>query len=387
MGIKSALAMLLREVDGARAELIGARARGIERRPRPAALGVEARQVVVEEVVRETADAASLVLRARDGAPFSFSPGQFMTVLVELDGERVRRSYSISSSADASQTVTLTVKRVVGGRVSGHLVARARVGMTLEVMGPSGAFTPAPVFMPPRRLVLLAGGSGITPMMSIVRTLLAREPTTQIGLLYANRSADAVIFDAALQQLAREHAPRLWVKHLWGEVFDAEAAERALGEGLASAGFDGAGVEYFLCGPEPMMRATRAVLMRRGVPDGSVREERFTLAARTIAPKSHAAPSPSRATVQLRVRREAGAPEASVQIACDVSILRAALAAGVELPHSCTEGVCGACRVRALQPEMVEMDSVNCLSAKEIRAGYVLTCVSRARGDLVLVVE
>jgi len=362
----------------------------------PASIG--ARAVVVDRVVRETDDAVSLTLRDRSGAPFVFSPGQFVTLILDVGGERVRRSYSISSSADEARTVTVTVKRVAGGKVSGHLVERAQAGMRLEVVGPAGAFSPSPASAPgsSRRLVLIAGGSGITPMMSIARTLLAREPGARIDLIYGSRSERDVIFRDALDELAREHAPRLSVRHVLGEALDRAAAARELDlldlldpRDLRAR----ADPEYFVCGPEPMMREVRAALAARGVAVAAVREEKFTAAQPLRAAPGDGGPRRSPCandgkTVQLRVRREAGAPPAAeIEIATDVTILEAALAAGVELPYSCTEGGCGACRVRAADPAAIDMSVANCLSSTEIKQGYVLTCVSRARGDVDLHVE
>ncbi|WP_394834240.1 ferredoxin--NADP reductase [Pendulispora rubella] len=371
-----------------RAETIGARPSATrvvrvaknDSAPTPTPMTLGARVVVVADVVRETDDAVSLVLRDPSGAPFVFSPGQFLTLIVEVAGERLRRSYSISSSADVTDTATVTVKRVAGGKVSGHLVERAQAGMHIEVLGPAGAFTPSS-----HALVLFAGGSGITPMMSIARTTLARDPEARIALIYGSRSARDIIFKEALDALVREHAPRLVVRHVLGEALDRTVAARE----LDALGGEHAGrpeTEYFMCGPEPMMQEVRLALGARGVPDAAVREEKFTPARPLRVAPANDAPRAEN-TVQLRVRREGTDPAIEVRIPTNVPILQAALAAGVELPYSCTEGGCGACRVHVDDPSTIDMDVANCLSSKEIREGYILTCVSRARGNVELQVE
>ena len=348
-------------------------------------LGVQVRSVVVEAVQRETPNAVSLVLSDPTGAPFEFSPGQYLTVAVELAGEIVRRSYSISSSAEDTRTATITVKRIAGGKLSGHLVEHARAGMRFDVVGPAGSFTLSDS-TGPRRLVLIAGGSGITPLMSIARTTLTREPEASIRLLYANRNEQDIIFGDAL---AREQSSRMVVRHVLGEVLDREAVARELDALTNGFAFGGSDAEYFVCGPEAMMHQVRTALLERGVPPAAVREERFTLAQPPhVAPPAASSGSAARAAgaVQLRVLRSTDtAPIAEIRIPTDMTILQAALGAGVELPHSCTEGVCGACRVRAVDPGAVEMPMLNCLSSREIKDGYVLTCVSRARRDLQLV--
>lgn len=352
---------------------------------------IGARSMVIEQVVHETKDAVSLVLRDVDGSPFLFSPGQFLTILVEVAGERLRRSYSISSSADVTETATITIKRVPGGKVSAYLVERAHPGMRLEAFGPAGTFTPQPSAAP-RRLVLIAGGGGITPMMSIVRTILAREAEARIELLYANRSEPDVIFKAALSstQCLGASTSRLMVRHVLGAELDHGSVSLEL-DALACSGASGtADAQYFVCGPELMMREVRKALAQRGVPETAVHEERFT-SAPTLHVGDAGAAHPTateQKTVQLRVLSadQTGAA-AVVQIARNATILRAALDAGLELPYSCTEGECGTCRVRAVNPKAVEMDSLNCLSSSDVKAGYILTCVARALGDLDLVLE
>jgi ferredoxin-NADP reductase len=261
--------------------------------------------------------------------------------------------------------------------VSRHLVGHAHEGDAIDVLGPSGAFTPAPA-RGARLLVLVGGGSGITPLSSIARTLLASEPETRIALVYGNVALEDVIFKESLDALAGEHpgAPhRFRVRHVLEQPppgwtggtgrLDGAALAREL-DALDDPDLPGA--EYFLCGPAPMMAANRACLEQRGVAPSRIREERFVSA--------HAVPGAPASTKAHEVTLRMRGGERRVIVGGGRTILETALDAAVDMPFSCAVGGCGTCRVR-LAAGSVAMDEPNCLSADERAAGYVLACVSR----------
>jgi ferredoxin-NADP reductase len=329
----------------------------------------------VAKIVRETADAVSVVLEDPSGAPVPFAAGQFFTLHVRIGDEILKRAYSASSSPLDAQRVAVTVKRVRDGRVSRHIVGHLHEGDVIEVLGPSGSFTPAPS-REPRLLVLVGGGSGITPLASIAHTLLASEPGTRIALVYGNHGLDDVIFRAALDELAARHAgspPRFQVRHVLQEppaswsggtgLLDGAALGREL-EALGDP--EVASAEYFLCGPAPMMAAARAALEGRGVPSARIHEERFVSA--------HAASPATGAAQDVTLRMRDG--ERRIVVPVGRTVLETALDAGVDMPFSCAIGGCGTCRVK-LAAGSVVMDEPNCLSAGERSQGYVLACVSR----------
>ena len=335
------------------------------------------RRLRVAAIVRETADAVSVVLEDPTGSPIHFAPGQFFTLHVRVGDEVLKRAYSASSSALDHQRVAVTVKRVHDGRVSRHVVGHLHEGDAVDVLGPSGAFTPASA-SEPRLLVLIGGGSGITPLSSIARTLLASEPSTRIALVYGNHALEDVIFKDALDALAAEHAadpPRFRVRHVlqhpppgWSGgagLLDGEALAREL-DGLGDA--DIAFAEYFLCGPAPMMAAARAALEKRGVASSRIREERFVSA--------HAAGGASAGSAAQEVTLRMRDGERRVVVAAGRTVLETALDAGIDMPFSCAIGGCGTCRVH-LAAGSVVMDEPNCLSPGERAEGYVLACVSR----------
>jgi ring-1,2-phenylacetyl-CoA epoxidase subunit PaaE len=330
------------------------------------------RRVRVLRVVRETPDAVTLVLEDPTGAPIAFKAGQFFTLHVPIDGQTHKRAYSASSSALETRFVSLTIKRVSDGRVSAHLVNHAREGDLLEVLGPSGSFAPSP-WTRPRRLVLVGGGSGITPLASIALTVLASEPATEVALVYGNRGFGDIIFRDALEEVAVAHAPQFVVRHVlevppqgWGGgtgQLDAQALARE----LDALGGDPSLAEYLLCGPAPMMRAARACLEGRGVAADHMREERF-VSAHASTSSGQGAPQQVKVRFGTRVRELVVAPGQTV--------LEAAVDAGVDMPYSCSVGGCGTCLVR-LADGQVSMDEPNCLTEQERAAGYVLACVSR----------
>ena len=318
----------------------------------------QARAVVVTAVVRETADAVSLTFRDPTGAALAFVPGQFFTIEVVLDGVRLRRAYSASSDARITDTATITVKRVAGGRVSTFLVERAAPGLGLAVLGPSGDFT---LTDPPRHLIAIVGGSGITPIMAIARAVLSGAPDTRLDLIYGNRDRAAIIFADALDALAQAHPTRLQVRHVLGaEGLDAAAIADAV---AAIAPPDDA--RYLVCGPTPMMVAARTALAARAVAPGQIREERVFAPARPAAPI---------AAQPVTIRR--GVATTRVIVAAGDTILEAGLAAGVPLALSCAMGGCGACAVTLIAGDVV-LDEPSCLTAAERGRGVILACVAR----------
>lgn len=335
-----------------------------------------ARAMELVAVTRETADALSLTFAPRDGRPVAFEAGQFLTLEVPVEGVVQRRAYSLSSSAADGARVTVTVKRVPGGLVSNRLHDAAKVGDVVDVHGPSGSFTVGDVTTP-RHVVLVAGGSGITPMMSILCTHLEASPALRFTLVYGNRGPAHVIFRDALDALAARHPDRLAVVHAFEDAPEGwvgvagrldEATCARVFDGLA---FDG-GEHWMLCGPDAMMAAVRAALRARGVAPERVREERFFTPA-----TGRAAGAGEVRLVTLRTP----SGERRVEAKPGMTLLDAGLGAGVDMPFSCTMGGCGACRVKVTAGE-VALDEPNCLTASERAAGYTLACCARAVTDV-----
>ena len=337
---------------------------------------VATRPLTITRVVRETPDAVSLYLTEADGSPLRFTAGQFLSVDVAVGGETLRRAYSLASAALPGHEAHITVKRIPDGRVSHHLNEHAVADTTLAVLGPSGNFTVSPDPVRERHAVLLAGGSGITPVMSIAHTLLLAEPKSRVTLVYGNRGEGDIIFRERLARLAEEHGARLIVDHVLSDPPAGWTGGRGLLDTatiearLAHLGVrDDSSTEYFVCGPTPMMDAAHAALGARSVPAGRIHEERFT------RPEAREHTDHPAVDAELTVR--ADGKETKVIAKAGLTLLEAGLSAGLPMPFSCAMGGCGACRVKLVAGEVI-MDEPNCLSAAEHEEGYVLTCCSTA---------
>jgi ferredoxin-NADP reductase/predicted pyridoxine 5'-phosphate oxidase superfamily flavin-nucleotide-binding protein len=316
------------------------------------------REVRIAEVRRETASAVTLVLDdAGQAGTFDFRPGQFFTLVTDIDGRPTRRAYSASSVPGASR-LEVTVKHVEGGRFSAHVHRNLRAGDTLSVRGPSGAFHVDPAAA--HDVVLVAAGSGITPMMSMIRTL---PEATRIALLYSNRGEEDVIFGDELLRLGKENPDRLSVTHVLTRRrgrLDAAGVRDWLAELRPLED-----TRYYMCGPEALMDTVQGVLTELGVPDQRVHHERYTSGADTTATTT----APQQMVVENGTH-EVG----SVVVEPGQTLLDAGLAAGLPMPYSCTVGNCGDCLVKLRDGE-VAMNGPNCLTPQQKSDGYVLSCV------------
>lgn len=337
-----------------------------------AGTGSPLREVRVTDVRRETPTAVTLVLEdvGRNPGSFDFRPGQFFTLVADIEGRPVRRAYSASSAPGASR-LEVTVKHIDGGRFSAHVHRGLRAGDRLAVRGPSGSFHTEP--QPPDEIVLVAAGSGVTPMMSMIRTRLADRPgRDRIALLYSSRSTEEIIFADELTRLAKDHPDRLSVTHVVTRRdgrLDADGIRRWITDLVPARD-----AHYYTCGPEPLMDAVQDVLAGLGVPAELMHQERFASAADT----GTAVTVPREMTVE-----DDGHAVGTVVVEPGQTLLDAGLAAGLPMPHSCTVGNCGDCMVRLRSGEVTQNDP-NCLTPQQQADGYVLACVSCPLSKLTL---
>ena len=311
----------------------------------------------IAEIVRETADASSFVFQVPDhlADEYRYRAGQFLTFRVELDGVPHMRSYSMSSSPLVDDAMRVTVKRVPGGVVSNWMNDVLAPGDELLATVPAGRFV---VDEGAGEIAAYAGGSGITPVLSIIKTVLAAS-SRRVRLLYANRDRDSVIFGSELAALAGRYPDRLSV------VYHFDLHEGYLGL-PAHGAFAGTAADFFVCGPEPFMDCTRKALADTGVDAARIRTERFT-------------PVPDGP-----VRLGSGAPPVSVSIRLGrqtvrgehrpgSTILQTARALGLRPPSSCEAGSCATCMARVLEGT-TQMRNDEVLTPEEIAEGWVLTC-------------
>jgi ring-1,2-phenylacetyl-CoA epoxidase subunit PaaE len=344
----------------------------------------------VAEVIAETAEANSIRLEVppelRDR--FVFKAGQHLTLRATIDGEEVRRNYSLCTSP-SDEDWRVTVKRIGGGLFSNWIGDRLKAGDTIDVMPPHGSFTTTFDPSRARHAVGIAGGSGITPVFSLIRSILTEEPNSRFTLLYGNRDSSSVIFLEALAGLKDKHLGRFEIYHFLDQedqdidLFNGMLDRERCAEAIARLVRDSADVsDWFICGPGPMMDAAEAALLDRNVSRDRIHIERFTVdrpseaVCREIAQlQTQAAGLTVAVTLDGRTRRVPFA---------EGNILDSARAAGLPAPFACKAGVCATCRARVTSGK-VEMAARYGLTDEEVADGYVLTCQSVPVGDGVAV--
>ena len=340
----------------------------------------------VVEVVDETADARSISFRVPEGAEsaFEYKPGQFLTLAVPSDRDGLAaRCYSLSSSPHDGGPLTVTVKRTVDGYASNWVCDHLEVGSTMRVLPPSGIFTPASL---DADLLLFAGGSGVTPIMSITRTALA-EGSGHVLVFYANRDERSVIFARELAELAAAHPDRLQVVHWLESVQGLPTAEQ-----VKAFAADHLERDAFVCGPAPFMKMTVTALKELDFPRPRRHQEKFVSlggnpfgeAAAVAEDSAQTEDSAAAAGVEVEAGREGpvrleveldGETHVSDDWQPGTTLLEHLEAKGVKAPYSCREGECSACAVRLLAGE-VKMLHNDVLDDEDLADGIRLGCQS-----------
>jgi ring-1,2-phenylacetyl-CoA epoxidase subunit PaaE len=350
-------------------------------------MSVNFHSLAIAEIVEETADARSFRFEVPPelGAAFRFRPGQHLTLRAEIGGEEVRRNYSLCVAPGEGE-LKVTVKRIAGGLFSNWANDSLKPGDRIDVMEPHGSFTWDFSGEAANHYAAFAGGSGITPVMSLLKTAMIEEPRSRFTLFYGNRDSQSVIFLDELARLKNRFMDRLQVHHFLAE----EAEDIDLFNGMLDRSKCGEVLEYlldpaeaaafFICGPGPMMDAAEEALLERGVAADKVHLERFTadrppeaLQAQLDALSREAQGLTMTVTLDGRTRRVPFSAAAG-------NILDSARLAGLPAPFACKAGVCATCRARVVAGR-VEMAARYGLTDEEIAAGYVLTCQSVPKGE------
>ncbi|MGG1945801.1 1,2-phenylacetyl-CoA epoxidase subunit PaaE [Trinickia sp. NRRL B-1857] len=347
----------------------------------------------IREVRPETADAVSVSFEVPPELreQYRFTQGQFVTLKAHVDGEETRRSYSICvgvTDYDRDGELRIGIKRVRGGRFSNFAFDTLQAGHSIEVMTPDGRFFTHLNAEQGKQYVAFAGGSGITPVLAIVKTTLELEPRSTFTLVYGNRSVDAIMFAEELEDLKNRYMNRFVLYNvlsddmqdvdLFNGVLDRDKCAAFLDALVPADSVD----EAFICGPAPMMDAAEAALKAAGVDDSKVHVERF------------GTPLPQAGAPVVDITDET--PAADLEIIIDgnrrkmrlpyegASLLDVGLHAGLALPYACKGGVCCTCRAKVLEGE-VKMDKNYTLEPQEIADGFVLTCQCHPVSERVVV--
>ncbi|MFM1989917.1 MAG: hypothetical protein RJA99_2874 [Pseudomonadota bacterium] len=348
-------------------------------------------RLTIRDVRPETADAISVAFDVppalRDA--YRFRHGQFLTLRETLDGEDVRRSYSVCVGVpdyERRGELRVAIKRVAGGRFSNWAAGALKPGREIDVMTPDGRFTTELDPARARHYAGFAGGSGITPMLSLIETILSTEPRSRFTLVYGNRTVSSIMFLERLEELKNTYIDRLRLVHVLSDepqevellsgLLDAPRCRTLLATLLADDAID----EAFVCGPAPMMDAAETALLEAGVARERIHVERFGTPAPSGAPRPVAADAPAAKVVMI-----VDGKERHLRVPFDgQAILDAGLAAGASLPYACKGGVCCTCRAKVLEGE-VRMDKNYTLEPHEVAQGFVLTCQAHPVSERVVV--
>jgi len=339
--------------------------------------------LLVTDIHHTIRDAVVLTLKPEDPGAFAFTQGQYLTFKQDFDGTELRRNYSICAGLDDGE-LKVGIKRVDGGAFSTYANTELKVGDTLHAMPPQGKFFTAIEPEVAKNYLGFAGGSGITPVLSILKTVLKREPQSTFTLAYANRAVNTIMFREELEDLKNRYMDRLTVIHILESGQDMELFEGRIDQAKCDALFKhwiqiNSIDTAFICGPEPMMLAIAEALKTNGLTDEQIKFELFSesqqgrLAKREMAKRSEGQ-SGTEITVIIDGARR------SFTMQKGQSVLEAALENGQEAPFSCKAGVCSTCMGKVLEGE-VEMISNHALEDYEVERGYVLTCQSYPLSD------
>ena len=342
----------------------------------------------VKDIKRETADAVSIAFDVPPTLqiPYQYKQGQYITLKLTINGEELRRSYSICTNPYTEKELRVAIKEVKDGRASTFINQKLKVGDVIEVMTPMGSFHSVLSGSNKKNYVLFAGGSGITPMMSILKSILHIEKQSNVTLIYANRDEDSTIFKSELEKIASENKdhfklvnvydnPKAQVADLHKGLITADKA-KALIENYGGVNAD----EYFICGPGPMMENVKTTLEGLKIAKEKIHIEYFTAVADAVAKAEGKGQN-----VKSKITIIQYGIETNFDLNTDgSSILDAAIDAGVDAPFSCKGAVCCTCRAKIKEGE-VKMDANFALTDAEVAEGFVLTCQAHPLTEKVIV--
>ncbi len=327
-------------------------------------------QLVIEKIITETPDAKTFVLRQLSGIPYAYKPGQFLTLVFPKATGEQRRSYSLSSTPAGNEPLSITIKRVENGEYSRYFIDHAQEGDRLLSTSPGGLFVLPDDTRAYKQVFFIAAGSGITPVFSLIKTILLQHPHLSVVLIYSNRSARDTIFYDALIELAQHSQGRLIIDFLFSSSNN--ILKSRLNNSLLASLLNDYGkacreeILCYICGPVDYMDTVSITLLTEGIPRDNIRKENFV----SYVPDLTELPSdtdPHQVSIKLKDR------VVTLQVQFPVSILHQAQKEGIALPYSCESGQCGSCAARCTQGRVwIAYNEV--LTDRELNQGLILTC-------------
>jgi len=332
----------------------------------------------VKEVNNNTTDTKTLVfdVPAHLSSVFDYEPGQYLTLEFNIDGKKERRAYSMSSSPLTETAPAVTVKRFPGGLISNHINDNVVAGDEINLLPPYGNFVPQLNESNAKHYVLISAGSGITPIISILKSILSFEKESKVSLLYGNRNEESIIFHQELKQLQEKYADRLNLEltlsqapESWSGLVGRIDAQK-ISDFVFKYANDDSQKEYFICGPSGMIETTEQSLTEMKIDPKFIHKEYFILPKKDPEPEvTQAIQDAGKQMIKVILDNE----EFEVEVSPNETVLDAALEKEIDAPFSCMAAACATCRAKVLSGTVI-MDDREMLSDEEIAEGYVLTC-------------
>ena len=343
----------------------------------------------IQKIIRETPDAVAITFQVPDELKdsFRFREGQYLTIKKEFAGEEIRRSYSICS-APYEQSLTVAIKKVPGGKFSSFAVDELTEKDSLDLMSPAGNFYARTASVSNPHYLAIAAGSGITPIMAIVKHVLHTQPDSHFTLVYGNQHRGSIIFFEALEDLKNKYMNRLTLMHVLSrektdaDIFHGRIDGNKLNE--LSALIDYSNIQSaYLCGPEEMIFNAKAALEAKGISSSNIHFELFTTGAMQKTKKEEIVEDDDSPKSQVTIRLDGRTFSFDLSMQ-GKNILDAALQQGADLPFACKGGVCCTCRAKLLEGQ-VKMDVNYALEPEELERGFILTCQSHPTTEKVFI--
>ncbi|TAE46063.1 MAG: ferredoxin--NADP reductase [Cytophagales bacterium] len=348
----------------------------------------------VNNITQQTTEAVSITFDNPENTRLDYKAGQFLTFIIQKDGKEIRRAYSLCSSPTTDELPAVAIKKVQNGNISQYMTTNVRIGDVLECLTPMGIFTTDFLADNHRHLVLFAGGSGITPMFSILKTALSIEKNTKISLIYANKDNENIIFKNELESLEKQYADRFKIitvlekaPFFWNKGYKGYLDTAKIKKILDSLPkINIRDTEFMMCGPQPMMKVIENAFKELSLPLDKLKKENFSLSPEESAEGKAKIDTTITANDQegFEVKVKYDGEEHTFKVPPQKTILEVALSLNIDLPFSCQSGMCTACLGRCVAGK-VHLDEEDALTPKELAQGMILTCVGHPITDSVII--